>query len=93
MFKLNNSTNKSTHDKKDNIQYQRFGKKIETESDNYEDYYLYKLLDLPEALKEMLISKKISMTKLRNMTSSQLTDILGIDSYIAGLIVIAVRKL
>lgn len=92
MSELGLINNKSIILNNSNIQYQQFGKEIEIESDE-DEKYLYKLLDLPEALREILLSKKIPLNELRNIPASQLADILSIDPYIANLIVMALKKL
>ena len=64
--------------------------KNETKNGLYKD--IISKLDIPAGLKGLLVSHSLIVEKLLNMKSSDITDILGIDSDAVRLIVNSVRQ-
>ncbi len=71
----------------------QFRKEIRIDLDKDDEHNRYNLLNLPEALKENLITNNISISSLKNMSASELADIINIEIYIANLMVKAARQL
>lgn len=51
------------------------------------------LLDIADGLKELLRKNKFTIDKLLTMSSSELTDVLGIDVYVVKIIVESAKKI
>jgi hypothetical protein len=57
---------------------------------DYENYYTS--LDVAHALKELLQINAISLRKLLKMDAEDLARVIGIDTYVAKLIIVAAKQ-
>jgi hypothetical protein len=57
---------------------------------DYENYY--NSLDIADALKELLQINAISLRKLLKMDAEDLARVIGIDPYVAKLIIVAAKQ-
>jgi excinuclease UvrABC nuclease subunit len=48
-------------------------------------------LDIAEALKELLLTHVFTLERLKSVSANDLAEILGIDKYIAGIIIHSVN--
>jgi hypothetical protein len=68
-------------------------KEGKTNNNIYPNDTIINLLDIADGLKDLLIKYRFTLEQLLTMSSSELSEILGIDEYIARIICNAARKL
>jgi hypothetical protein len=75
---INNNDNNNTYNKN---------------THSYSDKFAINSLDIADGLKELLIKHEFTLEELSDITSSELADLLGLDKYIAHIIIRSVTKL